>query len=117
MVMGMRVGVPLLCALLVVSGCGRRHRYDWGSYDQSVHAMYTDPSNYNVDEDLERLATELERTPRERIPPGKAAHIGMLYSIKGDQVNARRYFVLEKELFIEAQPLMDRLIARSEAAR
>ena len=103
----------LLSVIALAVGCGRRAVYDWGSYNRSIAAMYNSPENYVLDEDLQRLAEEVEETPPGRVPPGKFAHVGFLYSLKGQNAQARKYFELEKRTFPESQVFMDRLIANA----
>lgn len=102
----------LIVIALLCTGCTARAHYDWGSYNETVHRMYTSGPDYEIGKDIEILGSELSRSQPEKIPPGKAAHLGFLYSIRGENDRAREYFSLEKKLFPESAVLMDRLIAR-----
>lgn len=101
-------------AAAVLSGCARPHYYEWGSYNASVYRMFNEPENFVLDNELEQLAAEIEQGRQDRIPPGKAAHVGFLYATKGDRGNAKRYFEMEKRLFPESSALMTRLIHKAE---
>jgi len=108
--------IVLVSFLVFALGCsGRKNLYDWGSYDASIAAMYSDPAKYILDEDIERLGLEIQKTEPSRIPPGKAAHVGLLYSLKGMNSDASRYFEMEKQNFPDSKVLMDRLISRTRS--
>lgn len=108
-----RFGPKVLLLLLLLPACSTRETiYDWGSYNAAIHRMYSDDPNYDVSLDIEALGTEIEKTPPGRVPPGKAAHLGFLYSIKGENKRAKEYLALEKSLFPESKILMDRLISK-----
>ena len=102
--------IGCIAALVTASGCARRPMYDWGSYNGAVARLYSGSPDYRPEEDIEALATEIEQSPPGKVPPGKAAHVGFLYSMQGNNTLARRYFELEKKLFPEATTLMNRLI-------
>jgi hypothetical protein len=95
--------------LVLVTGCSPHTLYDWGSYEPSIDRMYNSPENFRPDDEVETLARELETTAPARIPPGKAAHVGYLYLLKGDREAAKAFFLMEKRLFPESSVLMDRL--------
>lgn len=108
------VSLLLFCFWLTgLTACSPRPQYDWGTYNDSIHGLYVSPENYILDEDIERLASEMEKTEPGKVPPGKAAHLGFLYTTKGLKEEARRYFELEKSLFPESTVLMNRLIHQS----
>jgi hypothetical protein len=109
-------GFVFLFSLVFASGCsGHKNLYDWGSYDASIAAMYSDPGSYILDEDIEKLGREIEKAEPARVPPGKAAHIGFLYSLKGMDSEALRFFEMEKRNFPDSKLLMDRLISRTNS--
>lgn len=95
--------------LVTMTGCAAQRLYDWGSYDPAIAAFYDSESEGQGERHIEALGTEIERTRPERIPPGKAAHLGFLYQLKGDTAAAREFFLLEKRLFPESQTLIDNL--------
>jgi len=96
---------------LVLTACQPRSLYDWGSYNAAVHRFYNNQDTYQNDVEVRRLALELSTAKPERIPPGKSAHLGYLYTLQGDSTTAEKYFTLEKELFPESAVFMDRVIA------
>lgn len=105
----------IVLLLLLQSGgiaCARKTIYDWGSYNPAVYRFYNSEPPYDVSEDIELLGTEIEKTPVGRVPPGKAAHLGMLYSMKGENARAKEYLSLEKKMFPESAALMNRLILK-----
>ena len=108
--------IILAFSLIFVLGCsGHKNLYDWGSYDASIAAMYNDPDRYILDDDIEKLAREIGKTELARVPPGKAAHLGLLYSLKGMNSEALKYFEMEKRSFPDSKILMDRLISRTNS--
>lgn len=87
-----KVAVMLLLVLLATGCSSRKTIYDWGSYDAAIYRMYSGDPNYDVSLDIETLGSEIERTPPGRVPPGKAAHLAMLYIIRGENARAVEYF-------------------------
>lgn len=104
-----RIGSLCLLLPLLAGACATQGLYDWGSYDASVAEFYTPESDGQIERHIEVLANELEQSKPERIPPGKAAHVGFLYYLRGDSAAAKEFFLLEKRLFPESQVFIDRL--------
>lgn len=107
-------GVLLAGVLVLGAGCvGTDSYYDWGRYDYSVRALVTSGGS-GGDWSRERalLAAEIKRSEENhrRVPPGKHAHLGYLYSLGGDSKLARLHFLAEKTLFPESAVFMDRLV-------
>lgn len=104
----------LVLGIIVIgflSGC-TKPIYDWGSYEQSLHTMYTKAGQYDLAQDLDRLSVEVERTVAgdRLVPPGKLAHVGYLFYLSGDSSSARQYFEAEKRVFPEGGRFMDRML-------
>ena len=104
----------LLAAILV--GCAHRPPalYQWGSYEDQIYAMYTDPGKVPLEDQLHALESDYQsmRDSSESAPPGFHAHLGYLYFQTGNIDQALQSFATEKSLFPESTVFMDRLIAR-----
>ena len=96
--------------------CQSRSLYSWGSYESSIHRFYNSEGGFQIERDIERLSHEISRTPAEKIPPGKAAHLGYLYALQGDHAVAENYFKMERSLFPESQVFIDRVIDMNRAS-
>ena len=93
--------------------------YDWGSYDTSVRALY-DPTavgNISIEQQINHLQTEIHQTEAHakpntpsRVPPGKYAHLGYLYTMSGDKASAKNCFDAEKTLYPESAVFIDGLL-------
>ena len=106
----------VLVAILAQVSCSvNSGLYDWGTFEDSLEKVFdTNHPQFLVNEEIERLAKELEKTPANRIPPGKTAHLGYLYASKGDTETAKKMFKQEKVLFPESGAYMERLIKMLE---
>jgi hypothetical protein len=100
----------LLFLSATLTGCSQT-LYNWGDYEDSIERLYDTERTFVPADEIENLASELQDVPPAGIPPGKAAYIGYLHSLQGNSSQAVHYFQLEKRLFPESVPLMDRLIA------
>jgi len=103
----------LVLASLSAGGCVRTY-YDWRNYERSILRMYKEPEDFDLAEEIEILAKDVEKTNRKgrRVPPGVMAHLGYLYYLAGDDRAAEAHFRTERELFSESEILMDTLVAR-----
>jgi hypothetical protein len=104
-----------LIAAVILAGCaGRPLFYEWGSYEEQVYAMYTDPGKISIEEQLLYLEKDYQkaRSADKPVPPGYHAHVGYLYFQLGKTDQALQSFETEKALFPESAVYMDRLIAR-----
>ncbi len=107
--------ILILLAATVLAGCaGTPLLYAWGSYEDQIHAMYTDTGKVPVEKQLEDLERDYQeaRSANKSVPPGYHAHIGYLYFQLGKADQAVQSFETEKALFPESTVYMDRLIAR-----
>ena len=104
----------LLASILV--GCVHRPPalYQWGSYEDQIYAMYTDPGKVPLEGQLHALESDYQsmRDSSTSAPPGFHAHLGYLYFQTGNLDQALQSFQTEKSLFPESTVFMDRLIAR-----
>ncbi len=108
-------GVLLVMAMLLLPGCGGSWGYDWGEYPGSIERMYRHSETFSPAEDASTLQKELDRSVEKgrRIPPGKWAHLGMLYDLTGDRRAAIRCFESEKTLYPESAKFMNFLVEKS----
>ena len=110
----------VIMAAWSMGGC-QTGLYDWGSYNASVTAMYKPAGmeSAEVGKQIQAIQTEINATEAgakanmpSRVPPGKYAHLGYLYAIQGDKVEARRCFAAEKQLSPESTKFVDVLLVR-----
>lgn len=105
----------LLTAVLTLFfvGCAQKEQslYYWqGEYPSSVYSYLLD--DYDLTEQiskLENLANEATQQSR-KVPPGLYAHIGLLYSNKGDLAVAKVYFEKEMSEFGESKEFLEFLL-------
>lgn len=107
----------LLFLCLTCGACQGHLLYDWGSYESSIHSFYNSEGEFPIGSEIDRLTQELERTPAERIPPGKAAYLGYLHTLIGEHSIAEQYFKTEIRLYPESRVFINRLIATNQATR
>jgi hypothetical protein len=107
-----RLSLAVMCAL--GAGCARPDYYTWGSYNASVYELMNEQDSFELDTSIRTLETEIANSPQDKIPPGKAAYVGLLLLRQGDSAEARDYFMLERKLFPESSRLMSRLIEKIE---
>lgn len=105
----------LLTAILTLFfvGCAQKEQslYYWkGEYPSSVYSYLLD--DYDLTEQiskLENLTNEANQQSR-KVPPGLYAHIGLLYSNKGDLAVAKAYFEKEMSEFGESKEFLEFLL-------
>jgi len=111
-----KVAALFLLALSVLSGCVQAPPtiYQWGSYEEQIYAMYTDPGKVPVENQLQNLESDLQSIKASNgvAPPGFHAHLGYLYFQTGKPDQALQSFETEKSLYPESTVFMNRLIAR-----
>ncbi len=99
----------------IVSGCTyRAPLYDWGMYEQSLHASYVAQDEAQTSSTLEATVTSAEQSGS-RIPPGVCAEYAFSLYKRGQNERAVKYFRKEAALFPESKQLMDKLIVRVQA--
>ncbi len=108
--------IPVLLAVVLATGCATQHGlYQWGSYEDQIYAMYSEPGKSSPQEQIQKLEGDVEkaRAANKALPPGHHAHLGYLYFQTGRLDQAVAAFETEKLLFPESRPYMDRLITRA----
>jgi hypothetical protein len=99
-----------------LAGCNHapQQLYQWGSYEEQLYAMYSDPGKVPVESQVESLERDYQRmrASNAAVPPGFHAHLGYLYFQLGKTDQAFQSFASEKSLFPESAVYMDRLMAR-----
>ena len=105
-----RWAVALACGA-ILAGCGPTVLYDWGRYEDSLHASYVTHDEAQAWSSLDATITAAEQ-PGHRLPPGACAEYGFALYKRGQHERAIEYFEREARLFPESRPLMDKLIAR-----
>lgn len=109
---GWRV-VAMVGLMLTLGACtpSQRGLYDWGDYEDGMSAQLIDNDpNAALAIYVQTLNQIQQRNGR--VPPGLCADYGFLLYLRGDYGGAIANFEREKQLFPEAAPLMDKLIAR-----
>jgi hypothetical protein len=96
---------------ITTSGCGPTVLYDWGPYEDSLHASYVTHDEARAWSSLEETITLAHQSGR-RLPPGACAEYAFALYKRGQHGRAIEYFEREAHLFPESKPLMDKLIAR-----
>jgi len=105
-----RFTIFILIIGVCLSGCISTGLYTWGSYQDVVYSHLKGESAYSQIEKLEK-DREIIASRSLPAPPGFYAHLGMLYSETGSHDKAIECFILEKTLFPESAPFMDRLLS------
>lgn len=109
------MAMTLVMGMTALAGLGcQRSLYNWGHYEESVAHLYQPEKSEKVGDDIRVLSEEIEKTRRakQKVPPGKQAHLGYLYYQMGDRDAARRCFEAEKSDFPESSRFVDGMIAR-----
>ena len=101
--------VALAAVALGLGACGTPSYYEWGHYEDSVHAVTGTPDGFDLGAEIDVLEKQLEATVSQQrpIPPGLHAHLGYLHSVAGNPAAARQHFEQEKALFPESARFMD----------
>lgn len=125
--MGSYGGVPLrrsfvaVAALCALASCQTRGRsiYVWGNYQDSVWSLTHAEGAADVDSLIDSLAETIEkaRVDGRPVAPGMHAHMGLLYSMRGELDAAQAAFETERELFPESEAFIDGVIQRMGASR
>lgn len=113
--------LTLTGALLIASfitGCAapKPSLYQWGSYQNQVYAMYSDPGKVPVEKQIEELEADYQkaRAANRPVPPGYHAHLGYLYFQSGKTDQAKQSFQTEKTLFPESSTYMDLVLKQAQ---
>lgn len=114
----MRRYFVIAAALCSLTACRQNSRYyHWGTYEQSVAELTQSQGLVDVDAHIVAFVEQIERTRQEggRIPPGLHAHLGLLYSLRGELDFAQAAFESEQELYPESVTFLSGVIERMGA--
>ena len=115
----MRRTFVIAAAICALTACQQRGNslYAWGSYEDSVWSLTHAEGATDVDAQIDSLTQTVERARQEgrAIPPGMHAHLGLLYSMRGELDTARAAFESERELYPESTTFINGLIERMGA--
>lgn len=102
--------------LLLLASCSSTSMYDTSGYKHCVYQMTATPDAVEVDMQIATMEGVLERARAadQRVAPGIHAHLGYLYSLRGDMDSTLAAFLSEKELYPEATVYIDGLLARMQ---
>jgi hypothetical protein len=107
----------LLPGALLLVGCqATRPLYYWGNYEDVIYLSFARPDKADLEMQMEKLQNDVRRTAANhaRAHPGLHAQLGYVYYQLGRLGDAVHEFESEKDLFPEAAPFMDRMIARTK---
>ena len=101
---------PVFVLTVLFSGCASSPPlYEWGSYETQIYAYLKGDSPVAQLTAMESDRQTIE-TSGKKAPPGFYAHLGMLYSNMGNDMQAIACIEKEKALFPESAVLMDYLL-------
>jgi hypothetical protein len=88
--------------------------YLWGHYEDSVYGLCHGAGTFDLAQDVQVLAQEIDRARVEghRVAPGLHAHLGYLYYVSGNTGAAVQHFNAEKELYPESATFIDGMLRR-----
>lgn len=114
----MKQSALLLLVAVVMAGCTPRPTlYDWGEYEDKLHAVYENPAEIpGFHEELKSLIEECEREGRNP-PPGIYAEYGYALYLNEETDQAVVYFTRERDTWPESAVLMTVVIDRLQARR
>ncbi len=105
--------IALLIALFVLAGCQETApKYRWGSYEDHLHNTYVQSSNTAPQLAAQNFRRDINRTLEQGdiVPPGKYAHLGLLY-YQINEINAAIEFLnKEKMNYPESSAFVDLLL-------
>lgn len=105
--------VLALTVSAMLTGCASAPKtlYQWESYQPQVYQYLKGESPVQqiaaMERDLQTISAK-----GNMVPPGFHAHLGMLYSIAGNQDQVMAQFEDEKKLFPESSAYMDFLLGK-----
>lgn len=106
-----RVCVMMIALTMLFSvGCASSGRYYWGDYEQTLHASYTNPEEY--DAFVKHLSTIMVKAEERgnTVPPGVAAEYGFALYRAGQFDQAVVFLRREADSWPQSAILMNRLI-------
>lgn len=110
--MNCRAGALLSVAL--ATSCAPHRHYHWGSYDESIAAIYATGTGFDVAAHVDQLAREVEEAEHggKRIGPGIRAHLGFLCVEAGNSARGVAFLEAEKAAFPESATFIDGMLTR-----
>lgn len=103
-----------LLATLSIAGCETQpdRSYYWGNYEALIYERFEEPNGVELNKHISALERILVRAREINRPvaPGIHAHLGYLYSLRGDLDLARQSLLLEKRFYPEAGTYVDRML-------
>lgn len=100
----------LVLAILTVTGCAPKTRYNWHSYDDVLYQHYKNPTESEAFvEALKDVVDEGDASGR--IPPGMYAEYGYVLYEQGKISDAIVYFQKESDKWPESKIFMTKVIA------
>ena len=101
-------------AIAALQGCVSPTLYEWGHYEELVHASFAAPGKTPPEEQYAQLEEDVQKAAAagKTVPPGVRAHMGYLLYQMGRTDEARAQFLAEKTAFPESAVFMDRLIGK-----
>lgn len=113
----MRPAAAIATALLasLCCACSSPTLFRWGSYEESLYAMYFRSDGLDLQDMMARLEHQIEQALAEQalVPPGVRAHLGFLYQQAGNDTQAQRWLRAEAEAFPESRVFVEGLLARA----
>lgn len=112
----MKVLLTLL-AVIALSACTAKPKmYYWGEYSETLHQLKQEPTEEHLSEHIESIHDVIEESNDYslRVPPGVYAEYAGLLMKQGKVAEARKYFLLEKEVYPESAFFMDRMLKQLE---
>lgn len=105
----------LVVSCLILIGCATSESlYYWGNYEEIIYQMYVKPGSADPGTQIQKLKEDLNKASSEGklAAPGLHAHLGYMYFLQGDTLDALLEFEAEKKLFPESARFVDGLTGR-----
>jgi len=103
----------IVLSIFFLTACdASKTHYQWGIYEDRLHADYIHPGELSPLDAAEILTTDVSATVEkgEKVPPGVLAHIAYLYFQAGELDTAIEFFNREKTQFPESSKFIDTLL-------
>ena len=103
--------ISCISASLLLSACGQKSMYYWGSYSSSLNSYYKNPGER--DKFIESLSKNIEKAEaKNKVPPGLYAEYGFMMLETGATDQALVYFAKERDKWPESAAMMSKVIER-----
>jgi len=103
--------MTIIATSLMLSACATNHmKYDWGSYDTSLHTYYNDPAKVAVFSLSLKNTIDDSNARHMIVAPGIYAEYGYMLLQQGKSQAAVAAFEEEEKHWPESKAFMDRLI-------